>query len=154
MDRVDVRSAGDGEGVFPPELAAIPSAWGGPGDVEGWALPRLQRLQLANTGAWGARVVRCLAMPSLVELQLCAATRLVDDGGELRARCPARRRVALSSCAVSVGALMALRRSGVGGLTLLDCSVHPRASDPSLAGLRGFTAFGCWHDPSGKELQG
>lgn len=98
--------------------------------------------------------MRSLAFPSLEELHLGSAVGLVDDGGDLRVRCPALRRVHLSLCALAVTALQALPLSGVEGLTLLDCSIYPLVAHPWLAGNRGVTAFGCMDDPLGVMLKG
>lgn len=138
---------------LPTRLCDFPDACGEVADVEASALPRLQRLHLSNTGTWGATVVRALAFPSLVELHLGSAIDLVDDGGNLRARCPALRRVQLSACAVAVTGLQALSLLGVVGMTLLGCSVYPRASHPWLVSLPGVTMFGCKDDRQGKKLE-
>lgn len=138
--------------VLPDDMCTFPGTWGGDSAVRRWALPRLERLHLANASAWGATFVRCLSMASLVELHLHSAVGLLDDGGDLASRSPALRAVQLSSCNVAVTGVQALSLSGVARLVLLNCSVYPSASHAWLAGHPGVTAYGCQDDSTGEQL--
>lgn len=137
--------------VLPDDLWFFRDAWGGLADVQRWALPRLQRLHLGNTHTSGATALRSLAMASGAELHLHAAIGLLDDGGDLCARCSALRREHLAACKMAVTAVQAPRLPGGQASVVLDCSVYPRASLPSRAGRPDVTAFGRWDDPSGNS---
>lgn len=125
--------------VFPDDHWIFPDAWGGVANVRRWAPPRLRRLHLGNMHTGGATVLQSLAWASLVELFLHAAVGLVDDGGDLCARCPA-----LAECQRVIAIWCGNGRSGkdlrVGparGAGVAETQTAPAAGHGTVKGATG-----------------